>query len=276
MPSSPPARRRIWRRRRISTLCISIVWLPLFQLGGVAGYLFLPMAEAIVFAMIASFILSRTLVPTLAAYLLRGQVEASRQPAGAERPGVFARLQAGFERRFERFRDGYRVQLERIGELPRTFVALYLLGALASLGLLLFVGYDFFPSIQSGEIDLHLRAPNGTRIEETSKLSVLVDEEIHRLLPGHVTNTLLNCGLPISGINQAYSNTGTVGSTDCDITISLDNPASPVAAYRQILRTGLSQRFPGTEFNFLAGDITAKILNFGLPSPIDIKIGGQD
>jgi multidrug efflux pump subunit AcrB len=260
----------------VSTLCISIVWLPLFQLGGVAGYLFLPMAEAIVFAMIASFILSRTLVPTLAAYLLRGQVEASRKPASAKRPSVFARFQAGFERRFERFRDGYRVQLERIGERPRTFVALYLLGALASLGLLLFVGYDFFPSIKSGEIDLHLRAPNGTRIEETSKLSVLVDEEIHRLLPGHVTNTLLNCGLPISGINQAYSNTGTVGSTDCDITISLDNPASPVAAYRQILRTGLSQRFPGTEFNFLAGDITAKILNFGLPSPIDIKIGGQD
>jgi multidrug efflux pump subunit AcrB len=260
----------------VSTLCISIVWLPLFQLGGVAGYLFLPMAEAIVFAMIASFILSRTLVPTLAAYLLRAQVEASRKPAGAKRPGVFARFQAGFERGFERFRDGYRIQLERTGERPRTFVALYLLGALASLGLLLFVGYDFFPSIKSGEIDLHLRTPTGTRIEETSKLSVLVGEEIQRLLPGHVTNTLMNCGLPISGINQAYSNTGTVGTQDCDVTISLDDSASPVAAYRQILRTGLSQRFPGTQFSFLAGDITAKILNFGLPSPIDIRIGGQN
>jgi multidrug efflux pump subunit AcrB len=234
------------------------------------------MAEAIIFAMIASFILSRTLVPTLAAYLLRGQVEASRKPAGTEHPGVFARFQAGFEHRFDRFREGYRVQLERIGERPRTFVALYLLGALASLVLLLFVGYDFFPSIKSGEIDLHLRTPSGTRIEETSKLSVLVGEEVQRLLPGHVTNTLMNCGLPISGINQAYSNTGTVGSQDCDITISLDDPASPVAAYRQLLRTGLSQSFPGMQFSFLAGDITAKILNFGLPSPIDIRIGGQD
>jgi multidrug efflux pump subunit AcrB len=257
----------------VSTLCISIVWLPLFELGGVAGYLFLPMAEAIVFAMIASFILSRTLVPTLAASLLRAQVEASRKPDSEKRPGFFTRFQDGFERRF---RDGYRAQLEQIGERPRTFVALYLLGALASLGLLLFVGYDFFPAIKSGEIDLHLRTPNGTRIEETAKVSVLVDAEIRRLLQGHVTNTLLNCGLPISGINQAYSNTGTVGSTDCDITISLDNPASPVDAYRQTLRAGLAARFPGTEFSFLPGDITAKILNFGIPSPIDIQIGGLD
>jgi len=260
----------------VSTLCICIVWLPLFQLGGVAGYLFLPLAEAIIFAMVASFILSRTLTPTLAAYLLGAQVEASRNPDKSKRPGVFTRFQAGFERRFDRFRDGYRSFLERTGERPKTFVGLYLLAAVASLGLLLFVGQDFFPSIKSGEMDLHLRTPAGTRIEETSKVSVLVDAEIRKLLPGHVTNTLLNCGLAVSGINQAYGNTGTVGSTDCDITISLDNPASPVAAYRQTLRAGLAERFPGTEFSFLAGDITAKILNFGLPSPIDVQVGGQD
>ncbi len=260
----------------VSTLCICIVWLPLFQLGGVAGYLFLPLAEAIVFAMVASFILSRTLTPTLAAYLLRAQVEAARNPDTSKRPGVFTRFQKGFERRFERFRGGYGTLLQRIGERPGTFVGAYLLAALASLGLLVFVGQDFFPGIKSGEMDLHLRTPAGTRIEETSKVSVLVDAEIRKLLPGHVTNTLLNCGLPVSGINQAYSNTGTVGSTDCDVTISLDNPASPVVQYRQTLRAGLAERFPGTQFSFLAGDITAKILNFGLPSPIDVQVGGPD
>ena len=260
----------------VSTLCICIVWLPLFQLGGVAGYLFLPLAEAIIFAMVASFILSRTLTPTLAAYLLGPQVEASRRSDTSKRPGVFTRFQAGFEKRFERFRDGYRRLLERTGEQPKTFVGLYLLGALASLGLLVFVGQDFFPSIKAGEMSLHLRTPVGTRIEETSKVSTLVDAEVHRLLPGHVTNTLLNCGLATSGINQAYSTTGTVGSTDCDITISLDNEASPVQAYQSTLRAGLAERFPGTQFSFLAGDITAKILNFGLPSPIDVQVHGQD
>jgi CzcA family heavy metal efflux pump len=260
----------------VSTLCICIVWLPLFQLGGVAGYLFLPLAEAIVFAMIASFILSRTLTPTLAAYLLDAQVKASRNPNKTKHPGVFARFQAGFERRFEQFRAAYHAQLERLSERPKTFVGVYLLSALASLVLLVFVGQDFFPNIKSGEIDLHLRTPAGTRIEETSKVAVLVDQQIRTLLPGHVTNTLLNCGQPTSGINQAYSTTGTVGSTDCDITISLDNQASPVAAYRKTLRAGLTEKFPGTTFGFLPGDITAKILNFGLPAPMDVQIGGSN
>ena len=206
----------------VSTLCICIVWLPLFALGGVSGYLFLPLAEAIVFAMVASFILSRTLTPTMAAYLLGAQVEAQRHPDKSRRPGVFKRFQIGFEHRFERFRGGYAGMLERTGERPRTFAGLYLLAALVSLGLLPFVGQNFFPSIKAGEIDLHLRTPTGTRIEETSKISVLVDAQIHKLLPGHVTNTLLNCGLATSGINLAYSNTGTVGSQDCDIAISLD------------------------------------------------------
>ncbi|MGI4940868.1 MAG: efflux RND transporter permease subunit, partial [Janthinobacterium lividum] len=260
----------------VSTACICIVWLPLITLSGVSGYLFLPLAEAIIFAMIASFILSRTLTPTMAAFLLKGQVEAARNPDRTKRPGFFARFQAGFDRRFESFRNGYHDLLERIGQRPKTFVGLYLLGAFASLGLLVVVGQDYFPSIESGTMNLHLRAPAGTRIEETSKLSVLVDAAIHDLLPGHVTNTLLNCGLPTSGINQAYSNTGTVGSTDCDINISLDKRASPVAAYRKTLRAGLATRFPGTEFTFLAGDVTAEILNFGLPSPIDVQVSGLD
>jgi CzcA family heavy metal efflux pump len=259
----------------VSTLCICIVWIPLLQLGGVAGYLFLPLAEAIIFAMIASFILSRTLTPTMAAWLLRGQVAAMHQPA-PEHPGFFTRFQAGFEASFERFRNRYRAMLETIAARPKRFIALYLCGALASLLLLLFVGRDFFPSIKSGEIDLHMRAPIGTRIEESGKTAVLVDQQIRDLLPGHVVGTLANCGLPISGINQAYSNTGTVGSQDCDITISLDNQAAPVDRYRQILRAGLTKRFPGTGFSFLPGDITAKILNFGLPSPIDVQVSGRD
>jgi multidrug efflux pump subunit AcrB len=259
----------------VATLCICIVWLPLLQLGGVAGYLFLPLAEAIIFAMIASFILSRTLTPTMAAWLLPGQVAAMHRPP-PDRPGLFSRFQAGFEARFERFRNRYRAMLETITARRKRFVVLYLCGALASLLLLLFAGQDFFPSIKSGEIDLHMRAPIGTRIEESGKIAVLAEQQIRDLLPGHVTGTLVNCGLPVSGINQAYSNTGTVGSQDCDITISLDNEASPVDRYRQILRTGLTNRFPGTDFSFLPGDITAKILNFGLPSPIDVQVSGRD
>jgi multidrug efflux pump subunit AcrB len=261
----------------VSTLCICIVWLPLLQLGGVAGYLFLPLAEAIIFAMIASFILSRTLTPTMAAWLLRGQVAAQRLPApDTQRPGIFARFQAGFDVRFNRFRDGYHTMLKQLAARRKSFVTLYICAALASLMLLLFAGQDFFPSIKSGEIDLHMRAPIGTRIEESAKISVLVDQQIRDLLPGHVVGTLMNCGLPVSGINQAYTDTGTVGSQDCDITISLDNQAAPVDRYRQILRAGLTDRFPGTDFSFLPGDITAKILNFGLPSPIDVQVNGRD
>ena len=260
----------------VSTLCICIVWLPLLQLGGVAGYLFLPLAEAIVFAMIASFILSRTLTPTLAAYLLRAQVAAQHAGAGAPPGNVFARFQAGFEDKFQRFRLGYRDLLETITGQRKRFALLYLAAALASLLLLLDAGQDFFPGIKSGEIDLHMRVPAGTRIEDTAKISVLVGQQIRDLLPGQVTGTLMNCGLPSSGINLAYSDTGTVGTQDCDVSVTLHNQASPVARYRQILRAGLTERFPGTEFSFLPGDITAKILNFGLPSPIDVQIHGRD
>ena len=261
----------------VSTLCICIVWLPLFQLGGVAGYLFVPLAEAIIFAMVASFILSRTLTPTMAAWLLRGQVEA-REASAADtgRGGAFTRFQHRFEAGFAAFRERYRNLLQRLATRPRPFVLGYLAGALASLLLLIFVGQDFFPSIKSGEIDLHMRAPAGTRIEETAKISVLVGQQIDALLSGHVIGSLMNCGLPISGINQAYSNNGTVGSQDCDITISLDSQTAPVERYRRILRAGLTERFPGTTFSFLPGDITARILNFGTPSPIDVQIRGRD
>jgi len=260
----------------VSTTCICIVWLPLLQLGGVAGYLFLPLAEAVIFAMIASFILSRTLTPTMASYLLAGQVKAFQNKKAGVSPNLFGRFQAGFEARFEHFRDGYRGMLERLAPRRRAFCAVYFLSALASLALLAFVGQDFFPSVKSGTIQMHMRFPSGTRIEETAKLAVLVDQHVHALLPGHVVTSLLNCGLPTTGINQAYSTSGTVGSQDCDLSVALDNQASPVAEYQKILRAGLAQRFPGTQFSFLPGDITAQILNFGLPSPIDVRISGRN
>jgi multidrug efflux pump subunit AcrB len=260
----------------VSTTCICIVWLPLLQLGGIAGYLFLPLAEAVIFAMIASFILSRTLTPTMAAYLLRAQVAGIEGEQAARRPGLMARFQQGFEARFERFRDGYRDVLGHLAARRLKFASFYLAASLASLGLLAFVGEDFFPSIRSGELRLHMRFRSGTRIENSAAYGVLVDQQVRKLLPGHVTNTLLNCGLPVSGINQAYSATGTIGTQDCDMTISLDSQAAPVAGYRQTLRAGLTDKFPGTQFSFLPGDITAQILNFGLPSPIDIRVSGRD
>jgi len=259
----------------VSTLCICIVWLPLFQLSGVAGYLFLPMAEAIVFAMLASFILSRTLVPTLAAYLLPAQVAARK--AGGEPHGRFGRFQAAFEQRFDRFRDRYRELLAKVVARRGRFVVGFLAAAVVSVGLLVpWLGRDFFPGIKSGEIDMHFRAPIGLRLEEASKVASLVDTAIGTLLPGHVTNVIDNCGLPTSGINQAYSASATIGPQDCDVTISLNDQASPVDEYRAILRDKLPKLFPGTSFTFPAGDITAKILNFGLPAPLDVQIIGRD
>ena len=259
----------------VSTLCICIVWLPLFQLSGIAGYLFVPLAEAIIFAMVASFILSRTLVPTMAAYMLRGQV-AQAGAAGHAPKGPFGRFQAGFERRFHRFREGYREWLTAAVERRKQFIVAFLAVAAASLLLVPWLGQDFFPGIKSGEIDMHFRAPVGMRLEEASKVAALVDTAVRRTLPGKVENVINNCGLPSSGINQAYSASGTIGPQDCDVTISLYDQASPVDDYRAALRESLSRLFPGTTFTFLPGDITAKILNFGLPAPIDVQIVGRD
>jgi multidrug efflux pump subunit AcrB len=259
----------------VSTLCICIVWLPLFQLSGVSGYLFLPLAEAIIFAMIASFILSRTLVPTMAAYMLGAQVAARR--AGDGPTGYFGRFQAGFERGFDRFRDSYKELLAKAVASRGRFIVAFLSAALASVILLVpWLGQDFFPGIKSGEIDMHLRAPIGMRLEEASKVAALVDASLRNLLPGQISNVIDNCGLPSSGLNQAYSANVTIGSQDCDVTIGLNNQASPVDQYRSILRDKLPKLFPGTAFTFPPGDITAKILNFGLPAPIDVQIIGRD
>jgi len=258
----------------VSTLCICIVWLPLFQLSGVAGYLFLPLAEAVIFAMLASFVLSRTLVPTMAAFLLRGQVgKHGHEQTG--KPGLFTRFQRGFNAGFHRFRHAYQQVLVGIVEQRGRFVLVFSIAAIASLGLIAFLGRDFFPSIKSGEIDMHMRSPVGTRLEDAAKIAVLVQGSIRQILPGHVNNMVSNCGLPVSGINQAYSASGTIGPQDCDITISLNDQASPVDDYRFRLRRQLPKIYPGTAFTFLPGDITAKILDFGLPAPIDVQISGR-
>ncbi len=262
----------------VATLCICIVWLPLFQLSGVAGYLFLPLAEAVIFAVLASFILSRTLVPTMAAWLLRAQVAQHKhehEHGQSGNPGIFKRFQRGFDRRFTAFRDGYRGVLTDAVTRRGRFIVLFSLASISSLGLIAFLGRDFFPGIKSGEIDMHMRAPIGTRLEDASKIAVLVNGSIRHILPGQVENVVDNCGLPVSGTNQAYSSTGTIGPQDCDVTISLKNDESPVDGYRFRLRRELTKLYPGTAFTFLPGDITAKILNFGLPAPMDVQISGR-
>lgn len=259
----------------VSTLCICIVWMPLFQLTGVAGWLFMPMAEAIIFAMIASFILSRTLVPTMAKYMLATQVAAHAHGPVVPKT-IFGRFQKGFERKFEEFRQGYQELLKYLVATRSTFIPVFVLCSLGSLGLLFFVGQDFFPEINSDTMAIHMRAPLGTKLSEAGKISQLVNDEIERTLPGQVESIVDNCGLPFSPLNQAYIPTPTVGTQDCDLTVSLKDPNSPVAAYRKMIRHNLGEKFPGTQISFLPGDLTAKILNFGLPAPIDVQITGRN
>ncbi|GAN55591.1 efflux RND transporter permease subunit [Tanticharoenia sakaeratensis] len=262
----------------VSTTCICIVWLPLFELDGVAGYLFMPMAEAIMFAMIASFILSRTLVPTMAKFLLAGQVHHAHghddHAHPAPKKGFFGRFQQGFERRFNSFRDGYNDVLTRCIARRNLFVGIFLLCSLASFTLYAFAGRDFFPEVKSGALQMHFRAPLGTRIEVAGRIAALVDDRIRQDLPNKVDNIISNCGLPEGPHNQAFMPTPTVGTQDCDLTIALKDEESPVWNYRALLRKDLSARFPGTVFTFQPADLTAKILNFGSPSPIDIQISG--
>lgn len=198
----------------------------------------------------------------------RSEAEASRN--------VFVRFQKGFERRFDRFREGYGLLLERVIARRNTFVKISLGIALASLSLFYFLGRDYFPEIRSGVIQMHMRAPLGTRIEVSGRLATLVSNSIEELLPGQVENIVSNCGLPVGPHNLAFIPTPTIGSQDCDLTILLVNEKSPVWDFRHILRKGLKERYPGTEFTFQPSDLTAKILNFGAPAPIDVQINGPD
>ncbi|MXV36535.1 MULTISPECIES: efflux RND transporter permease subunit [unclassified Saccharibacter] len=264
----------------VSTSCICIVWLPLFELDGVAGFLFRPMAEAIIFAMIASFILSRTLVPTMAKYLLSAHNTEEHGHAAAHPKrgimGFFIRFQKGFEEKFEAFRNSYNDFLSRCVAARGLFVGVFLGLSVLSLGLYLAAGRDFFPEVKSGALQMHMRTPLGTRIEVAGRIAALTTDRIRHDLPGQVEEVVSNCGLPEGPHNQAFIPTPSIGTQDCDLTIALKNEASPVWDYRSILRKDLSAQFPGTVFTFQPADLTAKILNFGSPAPIDIQINGPD
>ena len=255
----------------VSTLCICIVFLPMFFLSGVARYLFVPLAEAVVFAMIASYMLSRTLVPTLAMYLLK-----AKHSSGASR-NPFVWFQRAFERVFERLRLAYQLLLTTLVYRRYAFVPIFLGACLAAFFLAPWLGQDFFPNTDSGEFILHFRAKTGTRVEETTRLCDLVENSIRREIPAReLQNISDNIGLPYSQLNFMRSNSGLIGEADGDIFVALDEHHHPTANYLRDLRKTLPAQFPGVTFYFLPADIVTQILNFGLPAPVDIQIDGAD
>jgi CzcA family heavy metal efflux pump len=255
----------------VSTLCICIVFLPMFFLSGVARYLFVPLAEAVVFAMLASYILSRTLVPTMAMYLLKAH---SHEESAS---GFFVRFQKGFERLFERIRGGYHDLLQRLVLQRRVFVPLFVVLCFGAFLLAPFLGEDFFPDTDSGQFVLHVRGTSGLRIEETARLFDLVEDEIRKEIPtSEVDNILDNIGLPYSAMNTQHLTNGSLNAGDGDIFVTLKEDHHPTAKYVSDLRRDLPRKFPNATFYTLPADITTQILNFGVPAPIDIQIEGND
>jgi CzcA family heavy metal efflux pump len=257
----------------VSTLCICIVFVPMFFLTGVAKFLFVPLAEAVVFAMMASYFLSRTLIPTLVMYIMRGHEHRADGPKT-----IFGRFQRGFERGFDKFRGGYYALLETTIAHRKLFAACFLAFCLLSLGWVFFLGEDFFPSVDAGLIRLHVRGRAGLRVEETARLCDQVEQYLHQQLPkGEIVTVLDNIGLPNSSINLSYSNSGVIGSSDAEILVGLNEAHQrPTAELVRDLRQQLPRRFPGVEFFFQPADIVTQILNFGLPAPIDIQVVGFD
>ena len=256
----------------VSTLCICIVFLPMFFLTGVARYLFVPLAEAVVFAMLASYFLSRTLVPTMALMMMKHQ---AHQASGE--PGFFKRIHVSFDKAFERMRASYLSALSALLVRRRIFSAMLLSFCIASCGLFFILGEDFFPEVDAGQIRLHMRAATGTRIEETARLADQVEKEIRDLIPPEQLDTVLeNIGVTISSMNMSYNNAGTFGVIDCELLISLKPEHTATSGHITRLRTELPKRFPGTEFYFQPPDIISQILNFGSQAPIDIQFSGKD
>ncbi|KWK98120.1 RND transporter [Burkholderia ubonensis] len=258
----------------VSTLCICIVFVPMFFLTGVARYLFVPLAEAVVFAMLASYVLSRTLVPTMAMLLFRPQQASTGPDHSTSR---FARIHHRFNHAFERLRASYIVLLSML-LVRRRFYAMCFLGfCVLSTGLVLALGRDFFPNADSGNIRLHMRAPTGYRIEETARLADQVERVVREVVPPDELGAIVdNLGQPISGINLSYSNAGTIGSLDGEILIALKPGHAPTQRYVETLRARLPERFPGAEFFFQPSDIITQILNFGQPAAIDVQVLGND
>jgi multidrug efflux pump subunit AcrB len=274
----------------ISLLCICIVFVPMLLLNGIARFLFVPMAEAVIFAMIASFVLSRTFVPMMAQYLLRphasgghasGELAASMDPHGtthhAPSQNPLVRFQRSFEHSFGRLRGVYRILLGMALSNRKRFIIGFLAVVAGSFLLSPYLGRNFFPSIDSGEIALHVRAPIGQRIEQTANLFDHVENTVRRTIPPNQLRAIIdNIGLPKSGINLTYNNSGTMGPSDGDILISLGKDHAPTAKYVKKLRQLLPRDYPGVTFSFLPADIISQILNFGSPAPIDIQVNGPN
>ncbi len=257
----------------VSTLCICIVFVPMFFLTGVARFLFVPLAEAVMFAMVASYILSRTLVPTLVMLFMKNAAHASAEA----RPDLLQRVYRRFDANFEKLRGGYIVVLSAL--LPRRgrYAAFFLTFCVASCGLYFVLGRDFFPSVDAGLIRLHFRAPTGTRIEETARMADEIQAVIRQTIPANELATVLdNLGLPFSGINLSYSNAGTIGAFDGEILIGLTAEHAATNGYIEALRRDLPKQFPGLEFFFQPADVVTQILNFGLPAAIDVQFAGNN
>lgn len=256
----------------VSTLCICIVFVPMFFLSGVARFLFVPLAEAVVLAMIASYILSRTLVPTLVLLLMK------RQPHGADRPtSALQRVYRAFDSRFERARRAYALALSALLAHRRGFAVAFSAFCIGSCALVPVLGRDFFPTVDAGQIRLHFRAPTGTRIEETARIADAIEAAIREIVPAEQLETILdNLGVPNSGINLSYSNAGTIGTLDGEILLSLRAGHDPTEQFVSKLRAELPRRFPGIEFFFQPADIVTQILNFGLPAAIDVQFTGPN
>ncbi len=263
----------------VSLTCICIAFVPMFGLGGIAGYLFRPLAEAVIFALIASYVLTYTLVPTLANYLLRRPAQTAEGDAAAAQPSrnPLVRFQRGFEHRFEGVRQSYRgllhLALQNHGKVIVGFLAV----AVLSMGLTPLLGQDFFPTVDGGQIKMHVRAQTGTRIEDTTRLCNQIGRAVRRIIPAdQVAGVVDNIGVPVSGINMAYNNSGTVGPADADILITLAPNHAPTDRYVREMRRQLPALFPGVTFSFLPADIVAQILNFGVPAPIDLQVMGEN
>jgi multidrug efflux pump subunit AcrB len=262
----------------VSTLSICIVFVPMFLLAGIARYLFVPLAEAVVFAMLASYLLSRTLIPTLANYLLKKHDEDAKPSRN-----FFARIQQKFHRAFERLQQVYRTVLELAIDGGKAF-AIVFVGVMAATALLAFplgplpgLGQDFFPSVDAGQLKLHFRATTGTRIEQTAILCDRIEKTIRDVIPAAQIQSIVdNLGLPYSGINLAYSTSAPVGPGDADIFINLNKKHSSLVDYQRTLRERLTREFPDGQFAFLPADIVSQILNFGLPAPLDVQVAGPE
>jgi CzcA family heavy metal efflux pump len=272
LPSIVEGSRQITVPALVSTLSICIVFVPMFLLTGVARYLFVPLAEAVVFAMLTSYLLSRTLVPTLCMYWLR---TASAEKAALANPNAWQRFQRRFETRFEALRARYHELLKLALAHSRPFMIGFLAVAFASMIIYPFLGRNFFPEVDAGQIKLHVRGPTGFRVEDTAGLVDHVEAAVRKVIPPQQIGSVVdNIGLAVSSINVTYSTSGTVGSSDADVLISLKPGHSPTSKFIHILRRDLPREFPGTSFAFLPADIVSQILNFGIPAPIDIQITG--